>query len=199
MHAKSQTVSLVFTPVFLSCRSNSASLGVWNWTTATQSAHDGRHWPHETPLLHQRCASCPPTHLRSAGHQHAPSAKSKLLQLPCANTTSPHSPANLAITSTTCQTCAPPPTWPHPPCSFLITQSFYFSSVYNFQGSEPTTMASKFSSKFSVTKSVWVGCRAGSGAADSGAGLYFHTPFMTDHSCEMALLHTKWSRPAQLS
>lgn len=58
-----------------------------------------------------------------------------------------------------------------------------FSGVYNFQGSEPTTMASKFSPKFSVTKSVWVGCRAGTGAADSGVGLCFHTPFITDHSC----------------
>ena len=67
----------------------------------------------------------------------------------------------------------------------------YFSGVYNFQGSEPTTMASKFSPKFSVTKSVWVGCRAGPGAADSGVGLCFHTPFITDHSCEMALFPTK--------
>lgn len=57
---------------------------------------------------------------------------------------------------------------------FLITQTF--SGVYNFQGSEPTTMASKFSSKFSVTKSVWAGCRPGSGAADSRAASLFFTP-----------------------
>lgn len=80
-------------------------------------------------------------------------------------------PANLGpagIMSTTCQRRAQP--LPQAPPStllffFLITQTF--SGVYNFQGSEPTTMASKFSSKFSVTKSVWVGCRPGSGAADS--------------------------------
>lgn len=79
------------------------------------------------------------------------------------------------------------------PPSLLFSDytELYFSGVYNFQGSEPTTMASKFSSKFSVTKSVWVGCRAGCGAADSSAGLHFHTPFMSDHSCEMASLHTK--------
>lgn len=47
---------------------------------------------------------------------------------------------------------------------------FHFSGICNFQGSEPAAM---FRSKFSVTKSVWVGYSAGSGAADSGAGLYF--------------------------
>lgn len=85
------------------------------------------------------------------------------------------------------------------PASFLYSPStlfsdyteLYFSGVYNFQGSEPTTMASKFSPKFSVTKSVWVGCRAGPRAADSGVGLCFHTPFITDHSCEMTLFPTK--------
>lgn len=61
----------------------------------------------------------------------------------------------------------------HTPFFFLITQTF--SGVYNFQGSEPTTMASKFSSKFSVTKSVWAGCRPGSGAADSRAASFFFT------------------------
>ncbi len=81
---------------------------------------------------------------------------------------------------------------------FFDYTELYFSGVYNFQGSEPTTMASKFSPKFSVTKSVWVGCRAGPGAADSGVGLCFHTPFITDHSCEMALFPTKWFRPTQL-
>lgn len=74
--------------------------------------------------------------------------------------------------STTCQHRAPPSTLLF---FFLITQTF--SGVYNFQGSEPTTMASKFSSKFSVTKSVWAGCRPGSGAADSrAASFFFHTP-----------------------
>lgn len=63
---------------------------------------------------------------------------------------------------------------PHSFFFFLITQTF--SGVYNFQGSEPTTMASKFSSKFSVTKSVWAGCRPGSGAADSRAASLFFTP-----------------------
>lgn len=78
-----------------------------------------------------------------------------------------------------------------PTALFSDYTELYFSGVYNFQGSEPTTMASKFSPKFSVTKSVWVGCRAGPRAADSGVGLCFHTPFITDHSCEMALFPTK--------
>ena len=66
------------------------------------------------------------------------------------------------------------------------------SRAYNFHASEPTTMASKFSPKFSVTESVWVGCRAGPGAAaDSGVGLCFHTTFITDHSSEIALFPTK--------
>lgn len=96
--------------------------------------------------------------------------------------------SNLCSTST----ATPPSTL------FSDYTELYFSGVYNFQGSEPTTMASKFSPKFSVTKSVWVGCRAGPGAADSGVGLCFHTPFITDHSCEMALFPTKWFRPTQL-
>lgn len=78
-----------------------------------------------------------------------------------------------------------------PSTLFSDYTELYFSGVYNFQGSEPTTMASKFSPKFSVTKSVWVGCRAGPGAADSGVGLCFHTPFIIDHSCEMTLFPTK--------
>lgn len=85
-----------------------------------------------------------------------------------------------------------------PSTLFSDYTELYFSGVYNFLGSEPTTMASKFSPKFSVTKSVWVGCRAGPGAADSGVGLCFHTPFITDHSCEMALFPTKCFRPTQL-
>lgn len=72
-------------------------------------------------------------------------------------------------------TPGPAPARPHLAHSFfLITQTF--SGVYNFQGSEPTTMASKFSSKFSVTKSVWVECRPGPGAAESRAALLFHNP-----------------------
>lgn len=80
-----------------------------------------------------------------------------------------------------------------PPCSALTSDymGLYFSGVYNFPGCEPTTMASKFSPKFTVTESVWVECRAGPGAADSGVGLCFHTPFITDRSCEMALFPTK--------
>lgn len=74
-----------------------------------------------------------------------------------------------------------------PRCCLIA--DFHFSGIYNFQGSEPAAM---FRSKFSVTKSVWVGYSAGSGAADSGAGLYFHTPFITNHSCEIVLFPTKW-------
>lgn len=102
-------------------------------------------------------------------------------------------PLKLAITdninhlSNLCSTSTATP----PSTLFSDYTELYFSGVYNFQGSEPTTMASKFSPKFSVTKSVWVGCRAGPGAADSGVGLCFHTPFITDHSCEMALFPTK--------
>lgn len=72
---------------------------------------------------------------------------------------------------------------------FFDYTDFHFSGIYNFQSSEPAAMVR---SKFSVTKSVWVGYSAGSGAADSGAGLYFHTPFITNHSCEIVLFPTKW-------
>lgn len=91
-------------------------------------------------------------------------------------------------TSATCQSRALPPcSSPSSPFFFDYTD-FHFSGIYNFQGSEPAAM---FRSKFSVTKSVWVGYSAGSGAADSGAGLYFHTPFITNHSCEIVLFPTK--------
>lgn len=92
---------------------------------------------------------------------------------------------------------SPASTQTPPTALFCDYTELYFSGVYNFQGSEPTTMASKFSLKFNVTQSVWVGCMAGSGAADSGAGLYFHTAFITDHSCEMVLFPTKWFRPTR--
>lgn len=106
---------------FCSCRSDTALVRIWDWTSATESAHDGCHRPHEAALFHQRCPCGSPTHLWSAGHQHAAGSKSKLPPFQS------HLSGNLniaQITSTTCQTLAPPTPWPHPPTSVLITQSF---------------------------------------------------------------------------
>lgn len=120
--------------------------------------------------------------LRTFGLQ----ATNMLPALKVSTACSVHLNVNLVI-STTCQSRA------LPSCSTLSSlifdyTDFHFSGIYNFQGSEPAPM---FRSKFSVTKSVWVGYSTGSGAADSGAGLYFHTPFITNHSCGIVLFPTK--------
>lgn len=115
---------------FCLCRSDTAFVGVRDWTSATQSAHDGCSRPHEAALFHRRGSCGSPTHLRPAGHQRAPGSKSKpqlcyiAASLDLARIQSAHL-SNLSSTHTTT-----------PPSSlFSDYTELYCGGVYNFKSS----------------------------------------------------------------
>lgn len=173
-----------FSPFAFIFRSNTALTRIWNWTSATQSAHDGRHRPHEAPLLH-RCRSCgSPSHLRSAGHQHAPDSKSKLPVWFSAN-------LDIAPSaSATCQSLDPPTPWPNPPPSPLITRSRALAVSIILKALNLLVWHLSLAPNLVLPKVCGRGAWQALGQRTVVLACVFTLLFITDHSCKMALFPT---------